>query len=158
LYLSNCTHTFFLQGSAAPVGLGHLTVEVLRSHSDTPHSESSGQVISHCRDLYLTTHNTHKRMTSISLAEFKPAISPCERPDLCLRLCGHWDQCVHPLLQSSCIPCGPTRSFYFSTDHGTISFLACQRYKLSGFHSSCFEMMVYWFLHCVAVKSPDVSE
>jgi hypothetical protein len=32
------------------------------------------------RDLYLTTHNTHKRQTSMPLAGFKPAIPESERP------------------------------------------------------------------------------
>ena len=31
-------------------------------------------------DLYLTTHNTHKRQTSMPPAEFEPAISPSVRP------------------------------------------------------------------------------
>jgi hypothetical protein len=32
------------------------------------------------RDLYLTTHNIHKRQTSMLLAGFEPAIPPSERP------------------------------------------------------------------------------
>jgi hypothetical protein len=32
------------------------------------------------RDLYLTTHNTHKGQTSMPLAEFEPAIPASERP------------------------------------------------------------------------------
>jgi hypothetical protein len=32
------------------------------------------------RDLYLTTHNTHKRQTSMHLAEFEPTIPKSERP------------------------------------------------------------------------------
>jgi hypothetical protein len=32
------------------------------------------------RDLYLTTHNTHKRLTSMHLVEFEPTISAGERP------------------------------------------------------------------------------
>ena len=32
------------------------------------------------RDLYLTTHNTHKRYTSMHPAEFEPAIPVSERP------------------------------------------------------------------------------
>ena len=34
----------------------------------------------HCRDLYLTTHNTHKRQTSMPLAGFEPAFSESEVP------------------------------------------------------------------------------
>jgi hypothetical protein len=33
-----------------------------------------------CRDLYLTTHNTHKSQTSMPPAEFEPAIPGGERP------------------------------------------------------------------------------
>jgi len=33
----------------------------------------------HCRDLYLTTHNTHNRQTSMPLVGFKPTISAGER-------------------------------------------------------------------------------
>ena len=32
------------------------------------------------RELYLTTHNTHNRQTSMPLAAFKPAIPASERP------------------------------------------------------------------------------
>ena len=32
------------------------------------------------RDLYLTTHNTHNRQTSIPLAKFEPTIPESERP------------------------------------------------------------------------------
>ena len=32
------------------------------------------------RDLYLTTHNIHKRQTSMPLVGFEPTISACERP------------------------------------------------------------------------------
>jgi len=37
------------------------------------------------RDLYLTTHNIHKRQTSMSLAGFEPS-------DPHLRPRGHWDR------------------------------------------------------------------
>jgi len=32
------------------------------------------------RELYLTTHNTHKRQTFMSPAGFEPAVSASERP------------------------------------------------------------------------------
>jgi hypothetical protein len=32
------------------------------------------------KDLYLTTHNTHKRQTSLPPAEFEPAIAATDRP------------------------------------------------------------------------------
>jgi hypothetical protein len=58
-------------------GLGHPIVEVSKSHSvrhttlgRTPLDEGST-----CRrDLYLTTHNTHKRQTSITPVGFATAI------------------------------------------------------------------------------------
>jgi hypothetical protein len=69
---------------------------------------------------------------SDKIQTYRTALTKRVATDPCLSLCGHWDQLVHPLLQPFCISCGPTRSYYFSTDHGTISFLACQRNKLSG--------------------------
>jgi len=64
-------------GTTALVGPGVLIVEVSRSHSDrhatlsrTPLDE---WVASH-RAFYLTTHNTHKRQTSMLPAGFKPRI------------------------------------------------------------------------------------
>jgi hypothetical protein len=33
-----------------------------------------------CRDLYLTTHNTHKRLTSMAPVAFEPAVPTSERP------------------------------------------------------------------------------
>jgi len=43
-------------------------------------------------DLYLTTHNTHKRQTSMPPAGVEPAISACERQQIPRHIpCGHWD-------------------------------------------------------------------
>jgi hypothetical protein len=39
-----------------------------------------GQCVVSRRDLYLTTHNTHKIQTTMPPAEFEPAIAVCERP------------------------------------------------------------------------------
>jgi len=36
-----------------------------------------------CRDLYLTTHNTHNRQTSMPPVVFEPTISAGERPQTC---------------------------------------------------------------------------
>jgi hypothetical protein len=44
------------------------------------------------RDLHLTTHNTHNRQASMPLMGFESILSAGEWPDLCLRLCGHWDR------------------------------------------------------------------
>jgi hypothetical protein len=65
------------------VGQGLLIVETSRSHSvghttlgRTPLGEGSARR----RDLYLTTHNTHKKQTSMSPAGFEPTIPASERP------------------------------------------------------------------------------
>jgi hypothetical protein len=71
-----------ISGSTAIVGLG-LLYEVSRSHSvghttigRTPLDEWSARR----RDLYLRTHNTHKRQTDMPLAGFESAIPASERP------------------------------------------------------------------------------
>jgi hypothetical protein len=57
-------------------GPGRLILEISRSHSDThtlvrtPLDEGLARL----RDLYLTTHNTHKNQTSMPPAGFEPAI------------------------------------------------------------------------------------
>ena len=63
-------------------GHGLLIIDVSRSHTTTQHSrqDSSGRVIRSCRDLYLTTHNTHNRHTSMPPVGFEPTISTGERP------------------------------------------------------------------------------
>jgi len=54
---------FSSHGSTALVALG-LLYKVRRSHSDTTHSMTHlGEWSDRRRDLYLTTHNTHKRLT-----------------------------------------------------------------------------------------------
>ena len=68
----------FLPWSNSPlVGRGLFVIEILRSHSDTPHS--FGRVIrSTQRPLYLTTHNIHKRQISMLPAGFEPTILASE--------------------------------------------------------------------------------
>jgi hypothetical protein len=61
--------------------IGFLIVDASRSHSDftlgrAPLDEGSARR----RDLYLTTHNTHKRQTSMPPAGFEPTIPASERP------------------------------------------------------------------------------
>jgi hypothetical protein len=51
-----------------------LVLEVSRSHTVAQSVNSSGRGIGPSQNLYLTTHNTHKRQTSMLPAEFKPAI------------------------------------------------------------------------------------
>ena len=68
---------FFFHGTTALSGPVLLIIEASHSRSvrhttlgRTPLDERSAQ----CRDLYLTTHSTHKRHTSMPLAGFKPTI------------------------------------------------------------------------------------
>jgi hypothetical protein len=64
------------------VGQGLLIIEASRSHfrhttlGRTPLDKWSARR----RDLYLTTHNNHKRQTSMPLAGFEPAIPASKRP------------------------------------------------------------------------------
>ena len=65
-----------------PLGQDVLIVQVSRLHSETPHSVgllwSSDQ--SENRDLYLKTHDTHKRETFMPSVAFEPGIPASERP------------------------------------------------------------------------------
>jgi len=70
---------FFVVTEQLVVDIGLLTVEVSTSHSHTtldrtPLDEGSDRR----RDLYLTTHNTHNRQTSMPPAGFEPIISAGE--------------------------------------------------------------------------------
>jgi hypothetical protein len=66
-----------------PVGQGPLVIEASPSHLDKPHSVeplwTSDQPSARRRDLYLTTHNTHKRQTSMPQAGFEPVHPTSER-------------------------------------------------------------------------------
>ena len=44
--------------------------------------DSYGRVIARRTDLYLTTHNTHKRQTSMPLEGFEPTIPASEQPQI----------------------------------------------------------------------------
>ena len=63
------------------MGQGLLIIEASRSQSDTPHSVGllwmNDQPYAEC---YLTTHNTHKRHTSMPPAGIAPAIPASVRP------------------------------------------------------------------------------
>jgi len=65
-----------------PVDQCHLIVEASRSHSGTPRSIGLLWTIdqSVSRDVYLTTRNTHKRLSPMPLAGFEPTIPVSERP------------------------------------------------------------------------------
>jgi len=51
--------------------------KVSRSHSAT--HQSLDALSTRCRDLYLTTHNTHNKQTSMPPVRFEPTISAGER-------------------------------------------------------------------------------
>jgi hypothetical protein len=72
----------FFHSSTALLGLASSCLKFLRWHSDTPHPVGLLWTSDRpCRrDLYLTTHNTHKRRTSMLPAGFEPVISASERP------------------------------------------------------------------------------
>jgi hypothetical protein len=63
------------------VDVGFFIVEVSQSHSETPHSVgllwTSDQPVRN--NLYLKTHNTHNRQTSMLPAGLKPGISASEQ-------------------------------------------------------------------------------
>jgi len=73
---------FVYHGATALVDQGILIIEASRTHSDTPHSVgliwTSDQP--DARNLYLTTHNTHNRQTSMPPPGFEPTIPAGERP------------------------------------------------------------------------------
>ena len=70
---------FFCMAQQPIVGQGLLIIEASPSHSDTPHSVglllTSDQPVAGT-----TTHNTHKRQTSMPPAVFEPAVPASERP------------------------------------------------------------------------------
>jgi hypothetical protein len=84
-------HTFFLLvcGLTALVGIGLLTAQVLRSHTDTPHSVGllwmSDRPVAETS--YLTTHNTQKRHGGIQNVATQPWCS--------IMFKGHSVSCNH---------------------------------------------------------------
>ena len=67
------------------VDQGHLTIEASRSHPlETPHSVEAplAEWSARRRDIYLTTHSTHKKQTGLSIppAGLEPTIPASERP------------------------------------------------------------------------------
>ena len=75
-----CLFFIFFHGWTDLVGLT-LPYEVARSLSDTPHSVRLLWTCNwHVAALYLTTHNTQNRQTSMLPAGFEPAIPASERP------------------------------------------------------------------------------
>jgi hypothetical protein len=81
---------FFSRRSTALVALS-LIYKVLRSHSNTTHSVTPlGEWLDRRRDLYLTTHNIHKRLTSMPRSKSNP-------PSLQASGRRHTPQTVRPL-------------------------------------------------------------
>ena len=58
------------------MGQGFLDIDFSRSHSGTPHLGRTplNEWPARRSDLYLTTHDTHKRQASMTPAEFEPVI------------------------------------------------------------------------------------
>jgi hypothetical protein len=83
-----------------PVGQSVLIIEASRSHSikhttigRTPLDEGSARR----GDLYLTTHNSHNRQTSMPPAGWIRTRNPSKRAaaDPCLRMRSQWDRPLH---------------------------------------------------------------
>jgi hypothetical protein len=80
--LVSVTVYIYTHGATAPSGLWlqhYLGVTITHRHNTfgrTPLDEGSAR----SRDLYLTTHNTHNRQTSMSPVGFEPAIPASKRP------------------------------------------------------------------------------
>jgi hypothetical protein len=71
----------FTMKQQPPVGHGLLIIEESRSHSDTPHSGGLLWTRDHpIAEIYLITHNTHNRQTSMPSAGFEPTIPASGQP------------------------------------------------------------------------------
>ena len=63
------------------VDQGLLIMETSLSHSDTPQSvDLPGELLTPHGEIYLTTHNSHTRQTSMLRVGFEPAIPATWRP------------------------------------------------------------------------------
>jgi hypothetical protein len=92
LFLKMCDHTWRViiiifippppQSATAPSGPGsphYRGFSITLRHTTLGRTSLDGWS-AQCRDLYLTTHNPHKRQTSMPPAGFEPVIPPSERP------------------------------------------------------------------------------
>ena len=72
---------FFFRGATAPSGPGstHFRCFTITLRHTTLGRTPLDEWSAWCRDLYLTTHNTHKRKTFMHPVGFEPAISASER-------------------------------------------------------------------------------
>ena len=80
--LQNGVYLFTFMARQPPAGLSLLSVEVSRSHSETPQLGRTplDEWSALRRNLYLTSHNTDKRQTSMPPARFEPAMPASELP------------------------------------------------------------------------------
>jgi len=72
----NCLQYFFHRDATAPSGPGPT---YFRGFTITLRHTTVGRT-ARCRDLCLTTHNNHKKETSMSLVGFEPSVPAGERP------------------------------------------------------------------------------
>ena len=81
-FIWECDKEFFSMSQQPTLGQDLLIIKASPSHSDT-HTlcrTSTDEWPVQSRDLYLTTHNTHKRLSSMLPAGFEPTIPVSERP------------------------------------------------------------------------------
>ena len=92
---------FVFGATAPPVGHGLLIHKVSRSQDHTQLRTTVGRTpldewSTHRRDLYLTTHNTHNRHTSMPPGGIRTRnLSRWVVADLRLRPCGQWELTTH---------------------------------------------------------------
>jgi len=81
---------FFYCGVTAPSGPGppHSLGFYITQWHTTVSRTSLDEWLAHCRDLYLTTHNTQSRQTDMPLVGFKPTISAGRQPQTYALDCG----------------------------------------------------------------------
>jgi len=95
---NRCVHDFFACGTVGPTWVTASSLLRFLDHTQqcttvgrTPLDEWSARR----RDLYLTTHNTHNRLTSMPPGGIRTHnLSRQAAADLCLRPRGHWDRDV----------------------------------------------------------------
>jgi hypothetical protein len=77
-----CIKFFFFSGATATIWPGHSHFSRLHDHTQTHHTryDSSGRDQPDAGTSTLTTHNIHKRQTSMPPAVFEPATPVSERP------------------------------------------------------------------------------
>jgi len=83
MYSNHCVFCFLGGGATAPQWTGVSSFTKFLDH--TQRRATVGRTLldewsARRRDLYLTTHNTHNRQTSMPPVGFQPTISAFERP------------------------------------------------------------------------------